>query len=170
MMAKLHVANAEARAGRTVAIAREDLERARAAVPTIERDRSLGASVFATYARAPKPIVFHVDAPAIRRGDRVVLADVRVTIGRDERVRVTGANGAGKTTLLGLLIESQDPRRILFLPQELEREEVRGLVRDVAALPEAERGRVLSIFAALGSDPERTVRRDAGGTLSPGEA
>ncbi|MBX3219352.1 MAG: ABC-F family ATP-binding cassette domain-containing protein [Labilithrix sp.] len=163
---------ADQHAGRSVEIVREGLERARAAVPEIERDRTLGGHVFAAWERAPAPVLFHVDAPEIRAGDRVVLRDVRVTIGRDHRVRVTGDNGAGKTTLLAALLATRRGDRVLHLPQELSAEAIADLTTDLRSLPEEERGRVLSVFSALGSDPERLLLRRAAdaAALSPGEA
>jgi ATPase subunit of ABC transporter with duplicated ATPase domains len=163
---------AEARAGRTVETVRHDLERARSRVPAIARDATSGGKVFAAYARAPHAVLFHLDAPELRAGDRLVLRDVRVNVGRDERVRVAGDNGAGKTTLLRALVEaSRRGDRVLCLPQELPPDAVARLLADLRALGEDERGRVLSVFSALGSDPERVLRRRGGeAALSPGEA
>jgi ATPase subunit of ABC transporter with duplicated ATPase domains len=164
---------ADARAGRTVQVAREELARVQAEVPVIERDRTLGGKVFATYERAPRPILFHLDAPEIRAGDHVVLRDVRVSIGRDERVHISGENGAGKTTLLSALLAARRcDDRVLYLPQELSPAEVARLASDLRSQSEEERGRVLSVFSALGSDPERLLsRREAdAAALSPGEA
>ena len=173
MGAKVVAGWADARAGRTVQVVREELARARADVPTIERDRTLGGKVFATYERAPQPVLFHLDAPEIRAGDQIVLRDVRITIGREDRVRITGENGAGKTTLLSALLASRRrDDRVLYLPQELEREQIEALVSDLRALDEEARGRVLSVFSALGSDPERLLARRAADAalVSPGEA
>jgi ATPase subunit of ABC transporter with duplicated ATPase domains len=150
---------AEARASKTVGVARGDVERARAGVPTVERDRTLGASIFATYARAPTPVLFHAGGHTVKR---------------DDRIRIVGPNGAGKTTLIRALLASAHPNvlaNVLHLPQEQSDEDVAALTREVAALDAESRGRVLSIFAALGSDPERIARRAGGDTtLSPGEA
>ncbi|MCC7539142.1 MAG: ABC-F family ATP-binding cassette domain-containing protein [Deltaproteobacteria bacterium] len=168
--AKFLAAKAEARAGRSVAVVREQVERARAEVGPIERDRTLGGHVFATYERAPRSVLFHLDEPLLRRGGHVVLTDVRVTIGRDERVRIAGANGAGKTTMLEALRRMRPPERVLHLAQEQTRREVAALTTELASLSSQERGRVLSVFSALGSDPERIVRGPADGDLSPGEA
>src|SRR5205085_1033277 len=60
---------------------------------------------------------------------------------------------------------------VLHLPQEMTADEVASLTRAVASLDAERRGRVLSVFAALGSDPERVAHRAGGdATLSPGEA
>ncbi len=159
MGAKVVAGWAEARAGREVGVARADLARAAAAVPRIERDRTLGASVFATYARAPSPVLFHLDQPSI-------------TVTRDDRVRIAGPNGAGKTTLIrALLAASHATDHVLYLPQEIDDDAASALTRDVASLDPETRGRVLSVFGSLGSDPERIARRGAGdASLSPGEA
>jgi ATPase subunit of ABC transporter with duplicated ATPase domains len=164
---------ADARAGRAVEVLRNELTRAEARVPRVERDVTLGGKIFATYERAPQKVLFHLDAPELRAGDHVVLRDVRLSIGREERVRIAGANGAGKTTLLHAIVRSK-PRddRLLFVPQELDAETTRRLTGDLRAAADHERGRVLSIFSALGSDPERILarRRQDLAALSPGEA
>jgi ATPase subunit of ABC transporter with duplicated ATPase domains len=171
---------AEARAGRTVQVVREELERARGEVPAIERDRTLGGKVFATYERAPHPVLFHLDEDELHAApnrDHVVLRDVRLTIGRDDRVRIVGDNGAGKTTLLRALLSSRRDG-VLYLPQELPPDEAAALVVRLRSLDEQERGRVLAVFSALGSDPERVLAHRKGdplpienkAALSPGEA
>jgi len=164
---------AEARSGRTVGVRKSELARAEAEVPAIERERALGRSVFATYERAPSPVLFHLDERELRAGEAVVLSDVRLTIAREGRVRIAGANGAGKTTLLRALLANGPPQsRVLYLPQELETADVATLTTELHALAPDTRGHVLSVFAALGSDPSRLLgRRDADrARLSPGEA
>ena len=171
--AKIAAGWAEARAGRSVGVVRAELERAAAEVPAFTRDRTLGGSVFAAYERAPTPVLFRVDEGRIAAGGVTVLRDVRLVVGRDERVRLAGANGSGKTTLLGALLRGGPPgARVLHLPQELGAAEVGRLAGELRALDPERRGRVLAVFAALGSDPERIVfrRPEASSRLSPGEA
>lgn len=180
MGAKVVAGWAEARAGRSVQIERRALARAEEAVPTIARDKTVGGAVFASYDRATSANLFHLDAPTLSRDGEVILSDVRVTIGRDERVRVTGPNGAGKSTLLDALVASHHAGdvgaivrgRVLYLPQELSVADVRRMTDQVRRLPEAERGRILAIFAALGSDPARLLHRasEDASRVSPGEA
>lgn len=163
-LAKFRATSAEARAGRSVTVARSELDRAAADVPRVERDRTRGGSVRAPFTRGPGGAVFHVDEAELG-----VLRDVRVTVGREERVRVCGANGAGKSTLVRALVASR-PEGTLYLPQELGQGAVAELLRDLGALDPQARGRVLAIVAALGTDPERISGRRSGHTLSPGEA
>jgi ATPase subunit of ABC transporter with duplicated ATPase domains len=161
---------AASKAGRVTAAVRTELERAQKAVPVAERDPTLGARIFATYRRAPGPVLFHVHADVLERGGHVVLRDVRLTIGREDRVRIEGPNGAGKTTLLEALVGSHaHPERILYLPQELTQAAKVAALARLRQLDSEGRGRVLSIFAALGSEPERVLGADAS-HLSPGEA
>jgi ATPase subunit of ABC transporter with duplicated ATPase domains len=164
---------ADAHAGRTVQIVRNELARAESRVPEVTRDATVGGKIFATYERSPQPVLFHLDAPELRAGDHVVLRDVCINIGREDRVRIAGDNGAGKTTLLSAVVAARRrDDRVLFLPQELPPPAVARLVADLRSSSDDERGRVLSVFSALGSDPERILaRRDEDvAALSPGEA
>ncbi|MFT3764506.1 MAG: ATP-binding cassette domain-containing protein [Minicystis sp.] len=169
MLAKNLASWAEARIGRNVGILRDELDRAEAAIPKLAQDPTIGRSVFVDYARAPSPRLAALDLDEVRAGDRVVLRDVRVVLGREDRVRVEGPNGAGKTTLLrALLAASRLPaERILHVPQDLSAEEERAVLAGIRALPARDRGRVLSLVAALGVDPDRLL---ASAQPSPGEA
>ena len=182
MAAKGRANSGEARRGRMVTVLRESLDRAEGAVPRVEKDVTLGSSVFATFSRAPGRILFHVDedvrAGMEQRGP-IVLRGVRLTITREDRVRIEGDNGAGKSSLLRALLASsasarEDDRgdRILVLPQEMPNDRVARDMALLRSMPPEPRGRVLAVFAALGSDPERLLHRGADGlsSLSPGEA
>jgi ATPase subunit of ABC transporter with duplicated ATPase domains len=161
---------ASSRAGRSVATARLEVQRATEALPTIERDVTLGGQIFANYQRAPGSVLFHLSTDELRRSAHVVLRDVRMTIGREDRIRFEGPNGAGKTTLLEALVNSHArPERILYLPQELSPDLTEAAIARVRALAGEERGRLLSVFAAFGSDPAALLRAEAE-HLSPGEA
>jgi ATPase subunit of ABC transporter with duplicated ATPase domains len=161
---------ADARAGRSVGRARVEVERARRDLPVIERDPTLGSKVFVNYERAPHPALFHLDRDELNAGSTQVLRDVRLTIGREERVRIEGANGAGKTTLLTALMGAlRRPDRVLYLPQELAAEQIEALHQRLSSSSDETRGRVLSLFAALGSEPARIVRGDPL-RFSPGES
>jgi ATPase subunit of ABC transporter with duplicated ATPase domains len=172
-LAKGRVERAEARLGREVGARRAALERAEAAVPAFVVDKTIGRSVFAGYARAPSPRVLAIDAGEIRAGSDPrsppLLRDVHLSLGRADRVCVEGPNGAGKTTLVDALLRaSSAPQgRVLHLPQDLTAREERAVLDDVRALPPVERGRVLSLVAALGVDPDRLL---ASAQPSPGEA
>jgi ATPase subunit of ABC transporter with duplicated ATPase domains len=106
--------------------------------------------------------------PALRAGEATVLRDVAVRLGREDRVWLRGTNGAGKSTLLGALAAAAPAgSRLLVLRQELTAAEGVAALDEVRGLPPAERGPVLQLVAALGTDPARLLASRA---PSPGEA
>jgi ATPase subunit of ABC transporter with duplicated ATPase domains len=168
MGAKVVAGWAEAGAGRRVGVLRRELERATEAVGDIAVDKTLGRSVFVDYVRSPNPWLFTVDLPCLKAGDVELLGPVKLSLGRESRVRIEGPNGAGKSTLVRALLEhARVPlERVLYLPQDLSAEEARATLDAVRALPPDEKGRVLSLVAALGVDPERLLASEQ---PSPGE-
>jgi ATPase subunit of ABC transporter with duplicated ATPase domains len=160
---------AEARLGREVSRLRTAAERAGGEIPDAPPDVALGASVFVGFERAPRPLLLSLAGEDVRAGCRTVLRGVSVALGRDDRVRVAGPNGAGKTSLLAALLARATLARgrLLHLPQELGPGEGARVLREVRALDAAARGRVLSLVAALGTDPARLL---ASADPSPGEA
>ncbi len=101
-------------------------------------------------------------------GSTPLIDDVDVSLSREDRVRLNGPNGSGKTTLLGRLLAHSglDPGRMLYLPQETAPHDTRRSIERLMALTAGERGRVLQLVAALGSDPARILASDS---LSAGE-
>lgn len=169
LMATSSAARAVFKTGQTTSNARTQLARATHAVPHVERDRTQGRSIHAAFQKAPNERLFHLEASEICREDQVILRDVQMTVHREDRLRIVGANGAGKTTFLEALIASfPHPERMLYLPQEVSHEQTTQLLERLYALNSDDRGQIFSIFAALGSDPERILRSDAT-RLSPGE-
>ncbi|MEN8152296.1 MAG: ATP-binding cassette domain-containing protein, partial [Planctomycetota bacterium] len=100
--------------------------------------------------------------------DGRILTHPRLRIGTEDRIALTGPNGAGKTTLLGHLLTMLDlpDGRLVFLPQELTREDGAGIAERVRALPRSRRGEVATVVSRLGSDPERILET---ASPSPGE-
>lgn len=167
---------AEARASRSVAVQSTALARARAAVPTVERDATLGSRIHANVAPAGKPIIFRLQEDVLRAHGQVVLRGVSLVVRRDDRLRIAGRNGAGKSTLLHALIAGEaaavDCGQILYLPQELREPDIRRQLVALHSLDRAARGEVLTLVAALGTPPDRLLTRspDEAASLSPGEA
>jgi ATPase subunit of ABC transporter with duplicated ATPase domains len=169
------IAFAEDRLGRRVEVARRAAEHAAAAVPDAPGERSLGRAIFVDDAPCPRRVLFALDGAAIGPGAAPpgsappLLHDVRVAVRPGDRIRIAGDNGAGKTSLLRALLASHTlpADRLLVLPQELDAEATAAMLGDVRRLPPAERGRVLSLVAALGVDPDPLL---ASASPSPGEA
>jgi ATPase subunit of ABC transporter with duplicated ATPase domains len=162
-------AGAEARLGRRVEVARRAAERATAAVPDAPAARTLGRSIFVDDAPCPRRVLFELTGATVAAGGAPLLHDVRVAVRPGDRIRIAGDNGAGKSTLLGALLASHTlpDDRLLVLPQELDPGAPAALLAEARGLAPAVRGRVLSLVAALGVDPDRLL---ASAAPSPGEA
>ena len=115
---------------------------------------------------SPRKTVLHVPATTIPCGEGV-LKIPELYVGNTDHIGIVGPNGAGKSTLLAHVRGLLSPDlAVLDIPQELDAEERERTVAGVAALSDAERGRVLSTVAQLNSDPDRILE---GGRTSPGE-
>ncbi len=163
------IAMADARLGRRVEVARRAAERAAAAVPDAPAGRTLGRSIFVDYAPCPRRVLFELTGATLTAGGTALLHDVRVAVRPGDRIRIAGDNGAGKSTLLRALLASHTSPsdRLLVLPQELDPGGPAALLAELCGLAPAVRGRVLSLVAALGVDPDRLLVSAA---PSPGEA
>ncbi len=129
-------------------------------------EKDLGGVIRFGFARANKEFLIRCSGP-IHAGDRH-LFDVDVAVRRSERIRIAGPNGIGKTTLLEHLVTAAAIPfdRLLSLPQETTADQGRVWLKVVAGLPPADRGRMMSIVASLGSDPGALLSSDQ---PSPGE-
>jgi ATPase subunit of ABC transporter with duplicated ATPase domains len=166
---KIVVANAEAKLSRSVEVVRRKLEEVSSEASSYQFEKALGRSIFVSYARSPSAFLFGLDAPEIRAGDKRVLGEVRLSVRREDRIRIAGPNGSGKTTLVRALLEGArvPASKILYVPQEMGEAEERALIRHARALPPEERGRVMALVAALGVSPDRLLASER---PSPGEA
>jgi ATPase subunit of ABC transporter with duplicated ATPase domains len=163
------IADAEARLGRRVEVARRAAELAAAAIPDAPGTRSFGRSIFVDYADCPRRVLFELDGATLAPGGAPLLHDVRVAVRPGDRIRIAGDNGAGKTTLIRALLAAHTlpADRVLVLPQELAPDDPATLLDELRGLGPLPRGRVLSVVAALGVDPDRLL---ASAAPSPGEA
>lgn len=158
----------EKAAGKILASAVKRADRAAEEVASIDMQKTLGGEVIFSHAPAPKRLLAAHSGP-LRVGDQVIVTDVDLAIERDDRIWLRGPNGAGKTTLLRSLIAGAGipPERILFLEQETTSAAARASMSQLHRLERHQRGRVLSIVASLGVDPEVLLASDH---PSPGEA
>lgn len=166
---KVVIGWAEGRLGRLVGARKSELERAAAAIPAFAGARAVGRSIFVGYEPSPRAHVLRLDVAELRAGARVLLRDVHVAVARNARVHIAGPNGAGKSTLVNALVASATlpPDKLLCLPQEIDPAAAVELLKSARKLPPEERGRTLSLVAALGVDPDRLLASRA---PSPGEA
>ena len=169
MMARGKAEMASRRISRDAGILRRSVDRAEQQLGEFRFKREKGRSLFVDYRPAPQSLLCVLELPELRAGSTRLLAEVHAIVGRASRIRIAGPNGIGKSTLLRALVESSRiPRdRLLYLPQELAREDGIALLDSVRALNHADRARVLTLVAALGVDPDRLL---ASRLPSPGEA
>jgi putative ABC transport system ATP-binding protein len=81
--------------------------------------------------------LFELDSVTAQRGDRVVLRDVSVEIGKGATA-IVGPSGSGKSTLLRLLNRLADPvaGAVRFGGRDVREMDVLGLRRDVVLVPQ----------------------------------
>jgi ATPase subunit of ABC transporter with duplicated ATPase domains len=144
------------------------VQRVRAEIDALHVEKELGGELFSDYSAWSKPIVLRVMIDELRVGERRLLGRTALDVARTDKIVLRAPNGAGKTTLLGELAR-QNPEvfaRSLYLPQSLSCAAVGELASRLSGLDRAARGRVLSIVAALGSDPDALLGSCA---WSPGQ-
>ena len=158
----------EKAAGKILASSTKGAERAADAVAVVEWRKTVGGEISFDHAPAPKRLLARHTGP-LTAGSKMIVAHVDLTIERGDRIWLRGPNGAGKTTLLRTLIENTTlpEDRVFLLEQEMTSEEASLLMLRLRGLDTDHRGRVLSIVAALGVDPEVLLASD---NPSPGEA
>ena len=147
---------------------RSELDRARSELGGLTTHKEVGGSIFVDYEPSPKRVLLRHRGDLVA-GDTVLARSLDVTLEREDRIRLTGPNGAGKSTLLQALLRSSPSTRphLLHLPQELDGTRRRELLEEVGRLDPATRGRVLSVVALLGVDPDHLLASD---DPSPGES
>lgn len=160
---------ADAAQGRKVQVLGRELARAERELRDTPVQKQLGSAVFAGFAPAATSTIGFVAERVLSAGEAALFELPALTLRRDDRIWIAGPNGAGKSTLLrsiaqGMRLPDSD---VLVLPQELSQTAVQGLLRELQALPSHARGRVLTIVASLGVDPERLSISEQ---PSPGEA
>ena len=161
--------SAEASLGREIQTVHHQLDRLAQKTRELRVEKTLGRSLFVAYAPAPSPQICAFESAEVRVGERLLLEDVRVEVGRESRIRVAGPNGSGKSTLLEALVRAaRIPReRLLYLPQELRDAEAEALLAAARRLAPDARGRLMNLVAALGVDPLALLES---ARPSPGEA
>lgn len=148
-------------------VVRAGMERAAETARDLAPWTTLGGSIFFDFEPSPKRRLLEYSGP-LRVGETMLVPHLDMVVGRDDRIRLAGPNGAGKSTLLAALYASSGLPldRLLYLPQELTRDEGVRLLESLDTLPRDRRGRVLSIVASLGVDPEQLLLSQR---PSPGE-
>jgi len=161
--------SAEVGLGRETHKLRGSLDRLAEQAKGFDFHKALGRSLRVDYVPSPAPRLMSLEIDELRAGDAVLLREVHLQVARESRLQIAGPNGAGKTTLLGRLMGTLrvPASRVLYLPQELAPSQELTLLEELRESAALAQGRVLSILAALGVDPEALL---ASARPSPGEA
>jgi ATPase subunit of ABC transporter with duplicated ATPase domains len=148
---------------------RDKLDRLAERAKGFDFHKALGRSLKVDFIPSPVPRLIGLEFDEIRAGSELLLREVHVEVARESRIHVAGPNGAGKTTLLNRMIDSLrvPASRVLYLRQDLTPTQELSLLEELRGSAAAEQGRVLSIVAALGVDPDALL---ASARPSPGEA
>ncbi|MEA1902401.1 MAG: ATP-binding cassette domain-containing protein [Actinomycetota bacterium] len=148
-------------------VTRSRLEALTAEIDSTHVEREGGGAVAFGFKPANKVFLVRYNGPVDAGDKRLFRVDVAVR--RDDRIHVTGPNGVGKTSLLNRIVsEVAVPRgKVLYLAQETTSRDASGFLDEVRRLPDADKGRVMSLVALLGSDPGSVLASDR---PSPGEA
>lgn len=162
---------ADAAHGRKATVLTRELARAEGELGRLSEglvEKELGGSVFARYEPAPRPLLASRDEAPLEAGGRRLLELPALVVRRDDRIWLSGVNGAGKSTLLRELLarSTVPPEKWLLLPQEVGEDEAHEAFEVLARASPEERGRILSVVAALGVEPERLLASER---PSPGE-
>jgi ATPase subunit of ABC transporter with duplicated ATPase domains len=127
--------------------------------------------------KSERPVLFYREPGTITiAGGAYTVTHPALEIKNDSRIVITGNNGTGKTSLLEYIARAIDTDAstaaasqipFWYLPQELSERNRETALAVFRALPEKEKGMLLSLIYRLGSEPSAflTTRH-----LSPGEA
>lgn len=118
--------------------------------------------------RSRRDRLFSLKAGELALGERRRLVYPDLVMRPEERIALTGPNGAGKSTLIDHIVASVNipAERLVYIPQEFDRERSRELLERIRQLSHEEMGRLLSVVSRLGSRPSRLLESE---DPSPGE-
>lgn len=169
MGAKFRADRAASRASRDLEVRLGTLAWAEAARAEVDVRPDYAGSLFMRWEAPRQRRLVALTLDALTAGDTVLAREVAVEVRRDTRAHLVGPNGAGKTTLLAALARAcpLPADRVLWLPQELTREDEAALLARARGLDPEARGRLLALLARLGVDPTQAL---SGAACSPGEA
>lgn len=149
------------------------IQHAESAVNAYHIEKRYESALWMRTQPSPRKTLVRIGPDCIPCGPERYLPVPEFYLGNTDHLGISGPNGAGKTTLVKYILKILESRkatglgiRTLYIPQEVDDSSTREFLAEIKALPQAERGALLSIVAQLNSDPERIM---SGENISPGE-
>ena len=108
-----------------------------------------------------------IESGLLQLSESKTLIFPRVVIEQGEKIGIIGENGAGKSSFIKyLLIEKNLQQNVLYIPQELTKEEILALFEELNSLPKEVRGELYTLVTRLASNPKTLINSK---NPSPGE-
>jgi macrolide transport system ATP-binding/permease protein len=128
--------------------------------------RKMGKRLEGIYSKKKNLLFLWSREIRLHKEKTLVIPDL--TIGRKDKISLSGANGTGKTTLIKQIVHllGEQNEKILYLKQEITPDDTDRIMKEFRSLSKTEKGTVLSYFSRLGSQPESLLSTQQ---PSPGE-
>ena len=160
------VSGQDGKAGRLSSRMEARLATAEASLASARVEKRYDADVWLDAAPSRRRVLLRMEPQTLALGD-AALSVPALHIGNTDHIGLVGDNGTGKTTLVKRVVGClPDGTKALYIPQEPGDADRHAALAALHDLPDARRGRVLSIVAQLNSEPERILEGDV---VSPGE-
>jgi ATPase subunit of ABC transporter with duplicated ATPase domains len=118
--------------------------------------------------QSKRNFLFNIRAGKIKLGERKYLYFPDLIMKPQDRIALTGVNGCGKSSLGRFLLDNLNiaESRVVHLPQEIDLEQSKGIMKQARDLPKAKLGQMMTVVSRLGSRPHRLLESRE---PSPGE-
>lgn len=118
--------------------------------------------------KSAKRILYYETEQTIDLGNQHKLLLPDLSIGRSDKIGLSGPNGYGKSTLVNRIAKSlsKSSTRAAYIPQEISSVQSKALLEKVKRINTEGRGKIFTIISRLNSDPKRLLDSEL---PSPGE-
>ncbi|MGI6105225.1 MAG: ATP-binding cassette domain-containing protein [Raoultibacter sp.] len=143
------------------------LDRAAKRVEESKTEKNYDGCIWMEAHPAHRKVVLRYESGSLPLNESRRLSFPDLMVGNTDHIGITGVNGSGKSTLLRHLIEHIDEDlRVVYIPQELNAEQSREILKLSEELSSERKGLLYSIVAQLNSNPKAMMQGDM---VSPGE-
>jgi ATPase subunit of ABC transporter with duplicated ATPase domains len=144
------------------------LDRARKDLDNVKLKKDHPTGIRIPGSTSSRDRLLEISAGEIGLGKDKHLRYPRLVIQPQDRIGITGANGSGKSTLIQKLIPflNVSSGRRVYVPQEIDQNRSEEILVRAKALPNQQKGNLMTIVSRLGSLPQRLLESSV---PSPGE-